>query len=479
MKKISTPKDIVKLFVESALTETNIFHDTESIKLWLKEKGETNKGSTIREDLDQLKGWEYKKNNTILRHKSGRFFSIFPIEITTNWGRVATWTQPIMAQPEIGLLGIIAKEIEGTLYFLMQAKCEPGNVNVCQLSPTLQATKSNYTQVHHGLAPRYLEYFLDNDTHPVLLDQLQSEHGARFLKKRNRNTIIYVADNVKTNDNFRWLTLGQIKKLSQVDNLVNMDTRTVISAIPFADLERYRPNNSINHFLEKIEDQFKKKLFKSAAGIDKPLHSLNQVKAWLTKLKFKYELEVRRIALCDLTNWQIRPSHVEHAKKRHFNVIGVNVSFDDREVKNWSQPLIQPVSIGLCAFLIKKIDGVYHFLVQGKLECGNFDIVELAPTVQCMSDKNSLTVNRSDGFIDYVVNADQSQIRYNALHSEEGGRFFHYQNRYIVIEIDSNTDIQENENFIWVSFRQLTLFLQFSNTVNIHARSIIAMLSFS
>ena len=119
MKKISTPKDIVKLFVESALTETNIFHDTESIKLWLKEKGEANKGSTIREDLDQLKGWEYKKNNTILRHKSGRFFSIFPIEITTNWGRVATWTQPIMAQPEIGLLGIIAKEIEGTLYFLM------------------------------------------------------------------------------------------------------------------------------------------------------------------------------------------------------------------------------------------------------------------------------------------------------------------------------------------------------------------------
>ena len=31
-------------------------------------------------------------------------------------------------------------------------------------------------------------------------------------------------------------------------------------------------------------------------------------------------------------------------------------------------------------FLVKKINGIYHFLVQAKLECGNFDIVELAPT---------------------------------------------------------------------------------------------------
>ena len=165
--------------------------------------------------------------------------------------------------------------------------------------------------------------------------------------------------------------------------------------------------------------------------------------------------------------------------QRAFNIIGVNVNFNDWEVKSWSQPLIQPRSIGLCAFLIKEFNGVYHFLVQGKLECGNLDMVELAPTVQCMPDKNELTINNRDAFIDYVMNADQSQIRYDVLHSEEGGRFYHYQNRYVVVEIDSNTDVPENENFIWVSFRQLTLFLQFSNTVNIHARSIIAMLSFS
>jgi len=76
------------------------------------------------------------------------------------------------------------KKINGILYFLMQAKIEPGNINAVQLSPTLQATKSNYTQVHKGNVPLYLSYFLEERKDvTILLDQLQSEQGARFLKK--------------------------------------------------------------------------------------------------------------------------------------------------------------------------------------------------------------------------------------------------------------------------------------------------------
>ena len=71
----------------------------------------------------------------------------------------------------------------------MQAKIEPGNLNYVQLSPTIQATKSNYTQVHKGKESLYLEYFRDR-TNLVLIDQLQSEQGGRFFKKRNRNILI-------------------------------------------------------------------------------------------------------------------------------------------------------------------------------------------------------------------------------------------------------------------------------------------------
>lgn len=40
-----------------------------------------------------------------------------------------TGEQPIIIQPEIGYLGIICREINGVLHFLMQAKIESGNVN--------------------------------------------------------------------------------------------------------------------------------------------------------------------------------------------------------------------------------------------------------------------------------------------------------------------------------------------------------------
>ena len=69
----------------------------------------------------------------------------------------------------------------------MQAKIEPGNVNKIQISPTIQATKSNFTQKHGGNKPKYLEYFLDNNNHKIIVDQIQSEQSSRFFKKRNNN----------------------------------------------------------------------------------------------------------------------------------------------------------------------------------------------------------------------------------------------------------------------------------------------------
>src|SRR3990167_8887293 len=126
--------------------------------------------------------------------------------------------------------------MNGILYFLMQAKIEPGNINVVQLSPTLQATKSNYTQVHKGNTTLCLEYFFgERDDVEILLDQLQSEQCARFLKKRNRNIIIEVTSDIEVKEDFCWLTLGQIKQLLTFDNVVNMDTRTVISGIPYGN----------------------------------------------------------------------------------------------------------------------------------------------------------------------------------------------------------------------------------------------------
>ena len=67
-----------------------------------------------------MEGWHIDDDGS-LHHDSGKFFSIQGIHVETDYGRVSAWDQPIICQPEIGYLGIITKEIDGMLYFLMAA----------------------------------------------------------------------------------------------------------------------------------------------------------------------------------------------------------------------------------------------------------------------------------------------------------------------------------------------------------------------
>src|SRR5690606_16360553 len=100
--------------------------------------------------LDALEDWYFEAGSGDLRHRSGRFFSIRGLDCRLSGAPGGAWQQPIICQPEVGILGILSKDFDGVRYFLMQAKMEPGNVNAVQLSPTVQATYSNYTQAHKG-----------------------------------------------------------------------------------------------------------------------------------------------------------------------------------------------------------------------------------------------------------------------------------------------------------------------------------------
>ena len=137
-------------FLKSSRTVKNPFNSTKDVIDWLKEKNNSVNVEIKRSNLSDMPGWICKSPLNKISHISGGFFSIEGVSVKTNWGPKKQWNQPIINQPEIGYLGFITKEFDGILYFLMQAKIEPGNINYVQLSPTLQATKSNYTQKHKG-----------------------------------------------------------------------------------------------------------------------------------------------------------------------------------------------------------------------------------------------------------------------------------------------------------------------------------------
>jgi oxidase EvaA len=462
------------LFVKSAFAREGSFMTNEQVVKWIEEQNEKVHVKIDKIPFRDLKLWN--AGNTLIQHDTGKFFSIIGIRVKTNWETVAgCWEQPIINQPEVGFLGFITKEFDGVLHFLMQAKIEPGNINYVQLSPTLQATKSNYTKAHRGNAPLYLEYFQNATPQQVLLDQLQSEQGARFLRKRNRNIIIKIEEDIPVCDNFIWLTLGQIKVLMSKDNLVNMDTRTVISGIPFGSYEINQIKGEASFY---PKDELKRLFVMSALTKDKSLHSIDFIISFITNLKSVYELEVEKIPLKSISGWEYGEKEIRHESGKYFKLIAVNVEIGNREVINWTQPMIEPVQEGLCAFICKKIDGVLHFAVQAKLECGNFDIVELAPTVQSLTGNYKETVKIPLPFLDYVLNAKKENVIYDSLQSEEGGRFYREQNRNMIIIAGDNFPTELPDKFIWMTLNQLYTFLKYNNYLNIQARSLIAAISF-
>lgn len=457
------------MLIKSLLHTEKTIHSTSDIKKWIEKRNREVKVQVDRVPFSQLEKW-YIDSEGSVRHDSGKFFSIEGIKIETDYESKKSWTQPIINQPEVGYLGILTKEIDGILYFLMQAKIEPGNVNCVQISPTLQATKSNYSRVHQGKAPHYLEYFVNAKPNQIILDQLQSEQGARFLRKRNRNIIIKVEEDVPELEDFRWMTLGQIKEMMGYDNMVNMDTRTVLSGLNIAEF------TSLADDLTLMGNHGKDYLLSSTTNHS--LFTINNHLSWLANLKAKYDLFVSPYPINQMSDWQLKEDEILRPDGLFFRIIGVNVTIENREVSSWCQPLVQPMQEGVCAYIIKKIHGVYHFLVQAKMECGNFDVLELAPTLQCLTGKVPSNHEHRPVFYDFIMNAPKDRIIYDVKQSEEGGRFYHEQNRNMIVEVGDAFPIEVPERYTWMTLEQIYQFLRFNNYLNIQSRSLIAALNY-
>jgi oxidase EvaA len=465
-------------FFRSALARDSRVFPNATIMGWLRARNASVATRVEQVPLDRLRRWRFDPGTGNIVHESGRFFSIQGIHVETNWGPVASWEQPIINQPEIGFLGILAKKIDGILHLLLQAKIEPGNLNTVQLSPTLQATKSNYTRVHQGSRPLFLEWFNGERRACVLLDQLQSEQGARFLRKRNRNIIVEVdeAELASVPADFVWMTLGQLKQLMQHDNLVNMDARSVIAGIPFGSYG----TTALGYFSALGGGtRVNEALMNSGLNDEVFANDFRRIISWITELKTRYELLVRDVPLHEVRGWKNDGMSIHHVDHKYFSVIGVNVAIGNREVVEWDQPMIKPAQEGLVAFVVKPIHGVHHFLVQAKVEAGNLDVLELAPTVQCLTGNYRIGHNEyTIPFLNEVLSAPPERVWYSALQSEEGGRFYKEQNRNMIVEVGDEFPETVPDMYCWMTLQQLLTFTMFNNYLNIAARSLIAAVAF-
>lgn len=433
-------------------------NDMQSLLEWIERRNANVKVTIAKICLDQCEPWRYENATGNICKPDRSFFQISGICMINKNGQIVE--QPIILQPEIGYLGIIRKRIAGDMHYLMQAKIEPGNVNKIQISPTIQATKSNFSRKHGGSEPSYLGYFVNAPQHRIIVDQIQSEQSSRFLSKRNRNIIIELREDedIDVLPTHMWMTMGQIKELMRYENLVNMDTRTVVSCLP---LEPEIKNITDEFFARSIE----------GSGVD----YFTPIYDYINDYKMFEETNREFVPLFSLKNWEMRNNEFVCKSPYSFKIVFCDIDIEGREVKHWCQPLLESTGIATFGLITRVKNRCMEFLVQAKPEIGCFDKIELGPSVQREYVEDGYGYTEVDELFDERLKSGEG-VKFNNLLSEEGGRFYADQNRNVVIEIDGRELSNPPKGYFWTDYKTLSLFLRMNNCLNVQLRNLLAVM---
>ena len=215
---------------------------------------------------------------------------------------------------------------------------------------------------------------------------------------------------------------------------------------------------------------------------DNQLYKLDYVIKWFNKKREESDMLVEEVGINDLDKWNIdgNSGNIKHESGGFFEVIGVKVSNTfDREVgkKGWTQPMIAKNPGGILGILMKRINGVSHYLLQAKAEPGNIGKLQLSPTLQATTS-NLLKAHGGSKplFAEYFDEPKNAKIIYAKWQSEDGGRFHLKSNYNMIVEVDEQTDLEIPDSFIWVTLFQIKQLMKIENFVGPHVRGIISYL---
>jgi len=220
------------------LNDWSQFHSEKDIKDWFMEMRRDCPMQVDEIPLNQVRNWHTDQTTGNINHQSGDFFQIHGVRINESNNREVGsqgWDQPILTQVgyDGGLLGILSQRFDNIPHYLIEAKAEPGNYKIIQLSPTLQATFSNLKQAHAGRKPHFSHFFEtpENNQVTILYKQWLSEDGGRFYQKRNMGMLIEIPSDteLKLPNGFIWMSMFQIKSLLMEDAWVNPHIRGIIA----------------------------------------------------------------------------------------------------------------------------------------------------------------------------------------------------------------------------------------------------------
>ena len=346
-------------------------------------------------------------------------------------------------QPEVGILGFVITDSQENRKWLIQNKPEPGNINYYQYAPTVQATKSNYERVHGGKSTPFLNLFLN--TTSLLVDEECSEQGDRYLNKFNRNCkyISKASLILNLDESYFWVSTNQLKQKLRTSYGINTDARSVITVGSWSLL-----SSDKNEIFKKtsLDPSIGESLNNSYHHVGQ--HRLTAVESLLGAVKNSHYTSYCITPFIKMRNHIINESGIVD-KENNSIVSYYEVTFNEREVRFWQQPLLERSTLEHCVLLFHIKEDIAYFYLNAYPEVGFSNRVELGPSFQ--TGDGSLKTSK----IELKENYKKIEVLGQIDQSDEGGRFYRNITRYTLGQWKSSPDELTKENGIWLSAGEL------------------------
>ena len=236
-------------------------------------------------------------------------------------------------------------------------------------------------------------------------------------------------------------------------------------------------------FLKKNKLYQKRKKFFYENNIEKMSNWTNvnfkKTLNWYNKIKRSNKAIVKTVHLEKMKKWTYdkKKGVIKHSSGEFFHIEGKRIFKSDREVKSWDQPFIKQVDYkgGIIGLVRSNIKGIPHYLVDAKYEPGNYNQIQISPSLQATySNLHRIHKGEKNKVRKKYFSNNFKTIRKFWV-TEDGGRLYLKRNLHWIIQYNGKINLP-GKTFRWMTLWELDQFIKAGSLVGPHLRSILSLI---
>ena len=236
------------------------------------------------------------------------------------------------------------------------------------------------------------------------------------------------------------------------------------------------------NFLKKNNIYQVKKIFFYENNVEKMFNWTNvdfkKKLRWYESIRKKNKTEVKTIPLEEMKNWKYdkKKGVIVHTSGEFFCIEGKRITKSEREIKSWDQPFIKQINYdgGIIGLVRSNINDVPHYLIDAKYEPGNYNNIQLSPSLQATySNLNRIHKGEKNKVANKYFKKNYKSIRKFWV-TEDGGRLYKKRNLHWIIQYNGKINIP-GKTYTWMTLWELDKFIKLGYYVGPHLRSILSL----